>query len=70
MKKYRVTLYYHTSVDVDVELDSTNRADILLYAREKACNPDCDKEILRNLQEDSGPEIRVWNNKLKDFQYV
>lgn len=70
MKKYRVTLYYHTCVDVEVELDSTNRADILLFAREKACSPDYNKELLSNLQEDSGPEIQVWNNKIKDYQYV
>lgn len=63
MKKYRVRLYFETYADVDVTAD--NRQQAIEYARERAQN----KELLENLQE-VGKDTMVWNEQLKDYQYV
>ena len=57
MKKYNVTLYYHTNVTVTVETDSEDECEIIELAREEATSCDYDKELLGGLEEDSSPDI-------------
>ena len=62
MKKYNVRLYFHTSVEVEVE--AMDRQQAIEYAREKASSESSNKELLDNLQED----VYVWNDQVKDYQ--
>lgn len=55
MKKYRVTLYYHTNVTVEVEAQDEEEA--LENACEAAATNEYDYELLSNLVEDSDPDI-------------
>lgn len=51
MRKYEVTLYYHTSATVIVEAE--DEADAI----ETAYNVVSNKELLQNLQEDNDPDV-------------
>lgn len=51
LKKYRVTLYYHTSVTVEVETEDEEDA------KNVACNNADNDELLANLQEDDDPDV-------------
>lgn len=50
-KKYQITLYYHTSVTVEVEAENEQEA------REKAYNKVDSQELLDGLQEDDSPDV-------------
>ncbi|MBO4544140.1 MAG: hypothetical protein J5725_13300 [Bacteroidales bacterium] len=52
MTKFRVTMYYHTSCEVEVEADSQEEAIELAY------DVDCDRQLLNNLQEDDDPDVK------------
>ena len=51
MKKYEVTLYYHTSATVVVLAEDEDDA------IETACNQVSDEELLEGLQEDDDPDV-------------
>ena len=55
MKKYRVTLYYHTFATVDVMAHDEEEAKKISY--EKIACVDYDNELLSNLEEDSDSDI-------------
>ena len=55
MKKYKVTLYYHTNCTVEVEAE--NEEDAIDKAREEACSKEAEQEILSGLNEDSDPDV-------------
>lgn len=55
MKKYRVTLYYHTFAIVDVMANDKEEAKEI--ASEEIESVDYDNELLSNLEEDSKPDI-------------
>lgn len=63
MKKYKVRLYFETYSDVYVTAD--NRQQAIEYARDRVQN----KELLDNMQEVC-KDTMVWNEQLKDYQYV
>lgn len=65
MKTYCVTLYFHTSIDVQVE--ATDKRQAIEYAREKWGK---DPQIVQNMQEDDDPDVVVWDNKLKDYKAI
>lgn len=65
MKKYCVTLYFHTSVDVEVKAMDKQQA--IEYARER-WQGDC--QLVQNVQEDDDPDVVVWDNKLKDYKAI
>lgn len=64
MKKYNVTLYFHTSIDIEVEANDRQQA--IKCAREKLDGND--PQIVQNMQEDDSPDVYVWNEQLKDHQ--
>ena len=51
MKKFKVTLYYHTSATVTVEAEDEDEA------KEAAYDQVDDKELLEGLQEDDDPDV-------------
>lgn len=55
MKKYRVTLYYHTNVTIEVEAHDEEEA--LENATEIAYLDEYDDKLLSNLVEDDDPDI-------------
>lgn len=55
MKKYEVTLYYHTSLTVEVE--AKNEEDAIANAYAEACDSKYDAQVLNNIQEDGGPDV-------------
>lgn len=54
-KRYKVTLYYHTNVTVEVEAENEQEAINLAYA-ESALHT---QELLDGLQEDSSPDVET-----------
>ena len=54
MNKYRVTLYYTTWVEVDVEAES--RSEAIDAAYDLAGDPAYDSELLHNCSADEGDE--------------
>ena len=59
MKKYRVWLYYHTSISVDVEANDEEEA--IESAREIGARDDADiiELILIGMEEDNSPDVEV-----------
>lgn len=55
MKKYEVTLYYHTSVTVEVEASTKQGAIGLAYC--EAGDKKYDQVLLQNLQSDGAPDV-------------
>lgn len=55
MKKYEVTLYYHTSIDVVVEAEDEKEAIANAYL--EGGKSKYDKEFLNNAQEDGAPTV-------------
>jgi hypothetical protein len=55
MKKYEVTLYYHTSVTVEVE--AKDEKDAIENAYAEAGKSKYDQQFLNNVQEDGGPDV-------------
>lgn len=55
MKKYEVTLYYHSSITVIVEAESEDEAIEEAYA--EACEEKYDEEFKMNAQEDGSPDV-------------
>lgn len=55
MKKYEVTLYYHTSVTVVV--DAENEDEAIEIAYDEACDEKYDEEFKWNAQEDGSPDV-------------
>ena len=57
MKKYRVWLYYHTSISVDVEANDEEEA--IESAREIGARDDADiiDLILNGMEEDNSPDV-------------
>ena len=55
MSKYEVTLYYHTSVTVEVIAD--NEKDAITNAYVEAGDKKYDEQLLYNLEEDSSPDV-------------
>lgn len=51
MKKFRVTLYYHTNCTVEVEAE--NESD----AVQKAYQIDVENQLIEGLQEDDSPDV-------------
>jgi len=56
MKKYAVTLYYHSSITVVVEAESEDEA--IEYAHEEACEEKYNDDFNMNAQEDGAPDVR------------
>ena len=57
IKKYNVTLYYHTNLTVQVEAESEEAARKAAYAEaEKECYI---PKLIEGLQEDSAPDVEV-----------
>lgn len=56
MKKYTVTLYYHTSASVDVMAE--NEEDAIESAYNKVSN----EELLEGLTEDDDPDVEEIDN--------
>lgn len=56
MKKYRVTLYFHTSITVEVSADSER--DALAEAYAEAGESKYDQQFLNNAEDDGTPYIR------------
>lgn len=64
MKKYRVRLYYHTFVDVDIEAPDRETAreeaqDFAEYLK--------DKKFMENIVPD-GSDVMEWNKQTKDYE--
>lgn len=57
MKKYDVTLYYHTSVVVEVE--AKNEKEAIHKAHIRVCDPEWDEVLLENLSEDDEPDVEL-----------
>lgn len=55
MKKYEVTLYYHTSITVEVEAEDEKDAINLAYC--KAGDSKYDRQFLFNAQVDGAPDV-------------
>ena len=57
MKKYNVTLYYHTNIDVEVIAE--NEEDAIELARQEAACDDTDTidTLLDGMQEDNSPDV-------------
>jgi hypothetical protein len=55
MAKYEVTLYFHTSIVVEVEADSEERA--IEEAYFEAGKKEYDEQFLNNAQEDGAPDV-------------
>lgn len=55
MKKYKVTLYYHSSITVLVSAE--NEDDAILKASDEACNEEYNYEFNMNAQEDGAPDV-------------
>ena len=55
MKKYRVTLYYHTNITVEVQAE--NEQDAEVNAGIEASKKEYDQAILSGLERDSSPDI-------------
>lgn len=55
-KKYKVTFYYHTSVEVEVSAENEN--DALAEAYLEVGKKKYDKALIHGLVEDGGPDIR------------
>ena len=55
MKKYEVTLYYHTNITVEVMASSEEEA--IENAYSEADNPKYNEEILANMYEDDSPDV-------------
>lgn len=55
MSKYEVTLYYHTSVTVEVIAD--NEKDAITNAYIEAGDKKYDEQFLYNLEVDSSPDV-------------
>ena len=53
MKKYRVTYYFHTCADVDVEAEDE------MEALEKAADDSIDKQIVANAIEIDKPDVEL-----------
>lgn len=55
MKKYEVTLYYHTSITVEVEAE--NEQDAIAEAYCEADDSKYDRQLISNVQEDGAPDV-------------
>ena len=55
-RKYKVTFYYHTSVEVEVSAENEN--DALAEAYLEVGKKKYDKALIHGLVEDGGPDIR------------
>lgn len=55
MKKYKVTLYFHSSIDIEVEAE--NESEAIECARDKSCSKDISEMILDWLEEDNAPDV-------------
>ena len=55
MKKYEVTLYYHTSLTVEVE--AKDEKDAIANAYAEAGDSKYDQQFLNNVQEDGSPDV-------------
>ena len=55
MKKYSVSLYFHTMMTVEVEAENEKAAIRKAYA--ESDDPKYNEAILRNLQEDDDPSV-------------
>ena len=55
MKKYEVTLYYHTSVTVEVE--ANNEEEAIDEAYGEVDKEEYDAQFIHNAQEDAEPDV-------------
>lgn len=55
MKKYKVTLYYHTNVTVEVWAE--NEEEAIEHAYGKVTDKQYDEQVLSNCQEDDDPDV-------------
>lgn len=55
MKKYKVTLYYHSSVQVVVDAEDEDEA--IEKAYDEACDEKYDEDFKLNAQEDGCPDV-------------
>lgn len=55
MKKYEVTLYFHTSITVEVE--AKNEEDAIANAYAVVGDSKYDEQVLNNTQEDGRPDV-------------
>ena len=53
MKKYEVTLYYHTMCTVTVKAENEEEALEMAYCE------DVDEQLLENLQKDGSPDVEL-----------
>jgi len=61
MKKYQVTLYYHTYVDVIV--DAKDEKDAVIQGYLEAGDSRYDKLLLRHLQADGDPDVTEYTEE-------
>lgn len=57
MKKYEVTLYYHTSITVEVEAE--NEQDAINSAYLEAGGSQYDSQFLHNVRDEGNPYLKV-----------
>ena len=55
MKKYEVTLYYHTNIVVQIKAE--NEEEAIAVAYEEAGKSKYDQQFLNNVQDDGGPFV-------------
>lgn len=60
MAKYKVTLYYSTNCEVEVEADSREEAIDAAYC--KADSDDCKNQLVTNLQKCSDEDVEMVEN--------
>lgn len=57
MGKYKVTLYYSTNCEVEVEADSREEAIDAAYG--KVCSDGCKKQLINNLQRCDDEDVEL-----------
>lgn len=63
MEKYKVTLYYSTNCEVEVEADSREAAVDAAYG--KADSDDCKNQLITNLQQCSDEDVELIANSVE-----
>lgn len=55
MKKYEVTLYFHTNLTIEVE--AKNEEEAIEKAEQESCRDYYVEQLLAGMQKDSGPDV-------------
>lgn len=65
MAKYKVTLYYSTNCEVEVEADSREAAIDAAYG--KCESEDCTKQLIGNLQQCQDEDVELMADSAKSY---